>query len=651
MTTWITTGIFLSLALLAVLSLFYKKPNNLLTSFVVLTFSLFLLLMPFSNCPGLQWEAPAWLSIGSFPMSFRMDSLSALFLILLGTLSLATALFSPGYLSHLSDDVHQGRFWSAFILFLLSMALVILSADAITFIVFWELMSLTSAALVGTDYRKNAVQRAAIIYLGSTRVATGFIAAGFLWMNCLTHSSKFADWRFDQTAAIAPAALLMLGFAIKAGIWPFHIWLPYAHPAAPSTVSSLMSGIMIKVALYAIIRILVLGDLNCLPIAYTTLAVATISVFWGMLFAIVQTDLKRILAYSSVENVGLILMGIALCLVARTEGLTLVASIAIAAALFHCIVHSLLKAMLFLSAGAVDAATHTRELGNLGGLARKMPWTMGCFILGGAAACALPPLNGFASKWLIYQSVWHSALQSASPADRGLALALMCILSLVGGLSLACFTNAVGNAFLGMPRSTQATNAKEGTVGMTSAQLFLASGCILTTFTVPQILHEIEPLCDVIVHSRSNLASSFNLPANQIAVALVALFCLIWAVVLNPSKVRKYMTWECGFGSLSPRSQVTSDSFTQPMARIFSPILRYTVKCDIQGHDRKHFPEHIEVAPQTVSLLEQRVYAPALNIIAFLARGLAKLQAGSIHLYLVYLCVTLVALLLFGTRL
>ncbi len=602
------------------------------------------------NAPAL-WQAPQVFAIGFFPITFRLDTLSAIFLGLLGCVSVATSFFSPGYLSHLNDRIHTGHYWSALCLFLLSMALVVLSADAISFIVFWELMSLSSLALVGAEHKKHQVQRAVLIYLGATRIATAFLASGFLWMHAITQSWNFSEWHFDNPASYAPAFLILIGFCIKAGIWPFHIWLPYAHPAAPTPVSSLMSGVMIKIALYGMVRLLVLGDLNYQPLAYLALFLGTVSAFWGVLFALVQHDLKRLLAYHSVENVGLILMGISLALLSKTAQLPEIAAIGLAAGIFHCVNHGLFKSLLFLGAGCVDAQAHTRDLGHLGGLAKRMPWTMVSFLIGSAAICSLPPLNGFASKYLIYQAVFQNMWLSGSLVDRGLSIAIICLLALVGGLALACFTKAMGVTFLGNARSKGAMAAKEASTGMIVSQLILALCCFVLGLSVPQVLLILKPICEAAVHQPTNIENAFPIPQAGVAIALLTLALLIYAICMHSSRVRKYITWECGFGDLSSRTQVTPDSFAQPVARIFSPILRYRVTFEITGKDRRHFPEQIKVEPQMVSILEQKIYLPAIWLVGQMARVLAKIQAGSIHLYLVYLCFTLLLLLFLGTAL
>jgi hydrogenase-4 component B len=576
----------------------------------------------------LFWHVVPPIGFATFPIHLRTDSLSSMFVLLLGVITLTISLFSGGYLKHLEGRINFSQYWVSLFLFLLSMTLVLVSADAITFMVFWEVMSLSSAALVACEHRQHRVQRAAVIYLVATRIATGFLAAGFLWMHSKTGSWLFADWNFGITSTWLPALLLLLAFAIKAGIWPFHIWLPYAHPAAPAPVSALMSGVMIKVALYGLLRLLVGGGLQCPPLAYLALFLGTVSSFWGVLFALVQHDLKKLLAYSSVENAGLIMMAIGLTLHAKALGLGEVAAVAIAASLFHIINHGLFKSLLFLGAGAVDAQAHSRDLIHLGGLSKRMPWTTMCFLLGSASICALPPLNGFASKWQMYQAFLLATFESNSMVDRAIAFAAIGVLAMVGGLAIAGFTKAFGVAFLGRPRSRSAEHASEVPISMVAAQAIPAVACIAL-----------------------GMAAPISLPVMNYAIAFVGLTLLIHAVVLAGSRVRHYSTWECGYGQIPARAQVSAESFTQPIARIFSPVLRYKLDVTIRGKDRRHFPEYVSIEPRMVSLLESRVYRPALYLIGAAGKAIAKLQAGSIHLYLLYVCITLIVVLVVGTKL
>lgn len=593
------------------------------------------------------------LVMGFYPLTFRIDGLAGLFLGLLSVILLAISFYAPGYLNHLKDRIHKNSYWTAFFLFIASMYGVVASADAITFTILWETMSLSSAALVASDYTHRVVQKSALIYLGATRIATAFLCIGFLRMHSISGSWSFADWSFHNSNSYLAAGLILLAFCIKGGVWPFHIWLPYAHPAAPSTVSALMSGFMIKVAIYGIFRILVCGGLNSVAIADCALFLGAVSTFWGILFALVQNDLKRLLAYSSIENIGLILVAVALGLKARIANLPELALLSFVAAIFHCINHGLIKSLLFLGTGAVDMQAHTRDLRQLGGLARRMPSTMACFFAGSFAICSIPPMNGFASKWLLYQSLFRNTFESASFLDKGIAFAGLCLLSAVGGLAIATFAKAVGVAFLGNPRSKSADAAKEAPRGVIGAQIFLTALCFLLGAGASTFVSSISAAIQrTLPDSAPQVAAQlFSIPMELIAVSIISMSALIYLLFLKTSKTREYITWDCGFGKLSPRTQVSSDSFAQPMARIFRPIFRYKANMRIEGDDSRHFPEKVDVEIQMVSILESRIYVPTLAFITSFSKYLAKLQAGSIHIYLFYVCITLIVLLLVGMNL
>lgn len=589
-------------------------------------------------------------SIAGQKVAFCLDTLSAFFLLPLGLIGFCSSVFSNEYLQkHLSSGLC--RYWITFVVFLSSMAAVVLSSNAIVFLVMWELMSLSSALLVATDTQSHKSQRATIIYLAATRIATALLACGFLLMHSQTHSWQFADWSMANNEALVPAILILLGFGIKAGVWPFHIWLPYAHPVAPAPASALMSAVMIKVAIYGMLRIIFFGGLHSTHVALVIFAIGLISSFWGILFALVQRDLKRLLAYSSVENIGLIVTAIGLALYARAIDQPVVASLGLVAALLHVINHALLKGLLFLSAGAVQTGAHTTDLDRLGGLIHKLRWTGASFLVGTMAACAVPSTNAFASKWYLYQSLLHATWQSQNVTERAVCLGGIGVLTIVGGLAIASFSKAFGITFLGRSRSSQAEHAVEHGPCIVFPQLLLACLIAVTGVGVPYIVILLAPLLAAANLPFSLALYDVRLPLLGVFAALVLLVIAIYLLVYVGRNHRRYITWECGFGRVSSRAESTEASFSQPIARIFGPILKYNVATSITGADRRHFPESIDVEPTTTSLLETRVYEPLVGMLRALADLLAKLQTGSIHLYLLYVCITLVLLLLIGTHL
>lgn len=633
----------------AILSLLFK-PNHRVFSVIFLASGLLLACgAVLSWNTVMDWQAPGWIAVGGNPVSLHCDTLSCFFLLLLGSVSFCCALFSPHYLVHLSGKISSRLYWSALLTFLVGMALVLLSANAVVFLVAWELMSLSSATLVVSEYRQHQAQRAAFIYVVATRIASIFLTAGFLIMYGKFSSISFSEWSFSEPLSWLPASLIALGLIIKSGIWPFHIWLPYAHPQAPSPVSALMSGVMVKVAVYAAMRFFVFGNLTCPWLIYAMFALSSVSAFWGVLFAINQREVKRLLAYSTVENVGLIFLSLALALWARNAGLATIAQMALLAALLHAFAHGLFKSLLFLCAGSVDRAAHSREFAMLGGLNKRMPITGLTFIIGSAAICALPPLNGFASKWCLYQALFHSAISMPVVVDRAICIAAIGILSGVGALSVACYAKATALVMLGKPRSEQANRAAEVPATMYVPQVLLAAACVAMGIGMQWLVDPLEPILRAAGQPpMSNIFAA--LPLWQLGGLLTLFVLAIYSFALR-QRVIGCKTWDCGFGKTSVKSQVTADSFAQPIARIFSPVLHYHLSVDISGRDRRHFPEKIVVQPSMVSLLETKVYGPAVGIVQRLSRLVGKLQAGSIHLYLTYVCIALVVLVVLGTRL
>jgi formate hydrogenlyase subunit 3/multisubunit Na+/H+ antiporter MnhD subunit len=414
-----------------------------------------------------------------------------------------------------------------------------------------------------------------------------------------------------------------------------------------------MSGVMIKTAIYAMARFYSGGHLDAPFLGEIVLVLGAISACWGVLFAILQNDLKRLLAYSSVENIGIILMGLGVAMVARRLRLPLVAELGLAAALFHTLNHAVFKSLLFLGAGTVDARAHTRDLEHLGGLIRRMPWTAACFFAGSAAICALPPFNGFASEWLLYQGFFALARSGGSVGTRLAGLLLMGWLALVGALAIACFVKAVGVVFLGRPRSREAERAREGTRGMVAAQVALALTCGVLGLAAPAVL---LPLAIVAASPGKalRLQQLWTLPLPLLTVVLVAtaLGLTAWMTMLARDRPpRRYVTWECGFGDLSARTQYSAASFAQPVARLFGAVYRYEVDVTVGGRDRRHFPDAVTVISRHEPYLETRLYTPLVKFIRRSAGAfLMRLQAGSIHQYLLYIGLALGLLLWWGYR-
>lgn len=589
---------------------------------------------------------PAWVGIAGQRCDLFADSLSRWFVGLIGMVGLIISIYTPGYLSAYKGKARPGLVWSGLAALFISMSGVVLARNAVLFFVFWETMALSSFLLVATEHEKLSVRRAAAIYLGATRLGSGFLMAGFIWAYAISGSWDFASWTIHSSQATGPAAMIAIGLLVKAGSWPFHIWLPIAHPVAPSPVSAVMSGVMIKTAIYAIFRFFVFGGIDAPWLGWVLVGLGAVSAFWGVLFALLQHNLKRLLAYSSVENIGLILLAIGLALVARGAHLDSVASLAIGAALFHTLNHGMFKSLLFLCAGTVDSRTHTKELDQLGGLIKKMPWTAAGFAIGSASICALPPLNGFASEWLLYRGFFGFASNANSGETRLLGLLLMGWLALVGALALACFVKAFGIAFLASPRSSQAEKATEGSLGMSIAVISLAAACLVLGLGSGAVWTVLGQLGLV----QGELQGAVPIvPLMAGALAIIGLLYVWVRSLRNRRQSRSYVTWDCGFGPLSARSQYTAASFAQPITRLFGVLYKYDIEIDVERKHHKNFASKVSISSSHEPYLESRFYTPILkSAVHFSERLLMRLQAGSIHQYLLFMVIVLGIMLWIG---
>ncbi len=606
---------------------------------------------------AIEYNQLHFISFGLAQADARVDSLSVPFISLLGLLGSAAAVASPSHLASFKDRGKKGHYWKLTFIFMIGMLQVLLAANAIAFLVFWEIMSLSSAALVAADHVRHRAQRAAFAYLTATRISTAFITAAFLFMHQNTGSWSLAAWHFDTPDSLCAAVLLLIGVCTKAGVWPMHVWLPLAYPEPPAPTSALFSGLVGNMAIFLLMRLLLAGSCNHLAIAYIAMALGTVSAVWGVLFALMERDLKKLLAYSSVENMGIIITTIGVAVLAHSHGLNDVAALAAAGALFHSLNHGLVKALLFLGAASVERAAHTRVLSALGGLSKSMPWTMLCFFVGSLSICAMPPMNCFASKWLVYQSFFHLSFAHVPILERAIALAMVGVLAFVGALSLACFTKAVGIAFLGRPRTNAAAKAKESPTGspdgLILAQLILTVACVMVGTSVPIVLEGLTPAIQQLTNNHIIEGPAlFSLPIGQLTLVGAALVSGIYIFVLGgkSATVKNYITWDCGFGPLSTRTEETGSSFSHPIGRIFSQVLQMKVSTEISGKDRRHFPEIVKVETFMTPILETKIYQPLINAFNWLSSSLVRLQTGSIHIHLLYVFLTMILLVFLGTN-
>lgn len=602
-------------------------------------------------------------------LAIRLDSLAAFFVLTISMVGLAASIYAVGYGRHLEGRASVAALGALFNGYLLCLTVVVLADNGFFFLLAWELMSLLSYFLVVTEHEKADVRYAGVYYLIMTHVGTAFIVMAFLII--FQGAGSFSFEAFRHPGQPLPEGMktlvfltALIGFGTKAGIVPLHVWLPYAHPVAPSHVSAVMSGVMIKTAIYGLIRVYFdfFGGQFPWWWGFTVLFLGATSALLGVMYALMEHDLKRLLAFHSVENIGIILLGIGVGMIFQAYGLKELAALGLLAGLYHTINHAMFKALLFLGAGSLLYATHTRNMEEYGGLLRRMPWTGLFFLIGAVSISALPPTNGFVSEWLVFQSLFLGFQIPTVFLKLTLPIAAA-ILALTGVLALACFAKAFGIAFLAQPRSAHARHAEEVPVAMRVAMGGLAAFCVALGIA-PMV---VVPLLDQVVTPLTGISIAGNIlaidgwalaPVNvefsslstpALALLLVALSLLGSALAIafgGRLKPRRYKTWGCGL-SLSPRMEYTATGFVQPIKRVFSTIYQPTVKLETEFLDesryfakRRRFEFHIE------PIFEKYLYDPVVAFFATLAERLKVIQAGSLHLYLTYIFVTLIALLL-----
>ncbi|RPI46818.1 MAG: hydrogenase 4 subunit B [Betaproteobacteria bacterium] len=636
-------------------------PASALISFVLAAVSLSAV-----GTPAQTFVLP--LGLPDLPFHVRLDSLSALFLFLLGICSLGINIYASGYfrgeaagkLKLLTLQYHC---------FLASMAFVLLADDAYMFMVAWETMALASYFLVITEHRQSAIRRAGFIYVLLAHIG----AISILLCFGVLQDGGFEGYSFDALRGVeltpfwaSVAFLLALtGFGAKAGMIPLHIWLPEAHPAAPSPVSALMSGVMLKTAIYALIR--VTFDLIGSPLWQWGLLVAVIgalTALFGILYALQQNDLKRLLAYSSVENIGVILIGLGLAMIFFAAGHPEAGALGLIAALYHALNHGVYKSLLFLGAGSVLHSTGIRSLNEMGGLIHRMPHVAFYFLIGALAISALPPLNGFASEWLIFQTALQAG-QLGNGVLRSVVPLLAAMLALAAALTARCFVKAFGIAFLGQPRGKVAALAQgEGHEHLDAGvcerlgMAWLAIWCVLLGIFPSTVVGVINEVCIAVTGAglpRSALGAGvlWLVPSTQAQASYgpIVFLIVIAAVVLVTyvavrgafhGRIRRAPPWDCGYPEQTARMQDSSEGFGQSIRVIFAPIFRISRR--VPGPD--------DLQPKFEVQVEDKhwhgLYLPVARAIDYLSSKVGLLQQGRISIYLLYSFITLIALLVFA---
>lgn len=614
-----------------------------------------------------------WTSVSANPLfeaRFALDPLSSFFTIALSILALAVSIYSFGYLAHGGDRLNLPFLTVCYNLLLLSLSLTFTAANAFLFLICWEITALAAYALVTLDHKVQESQNAGLLYVIMAHVDAGCLLAGFALLAASSGSLNYSDLRQAGATLHGPQqalafVLFFLGFGIKAGIVPFHIWLPAAHPVAPSNVSALLSGIVIKSGIYGMVRVFLefLGDLPAW-MGMAVIAVAIVSAVLGVLYALMEHDLKRLLAYHSIENIGIILLGLGAAMMFRTAGYPRLAALAVIACLFHTLNHAVFKCLLFLGAGSVLYSTHERNIEKLGGLIRRMPWTAFFFLIGAIAISGLPPLNGFVSEWLTYQS-----LLAGFGSTKGLVSLMFpiagALLALTGALAAACFVKAFGITFLALPRSEQAECAGESPRTMLAGMGFLTLACFGLGLGASWVLPLFDGITQLLVgatigRDTSVLGGSLvsagagrNGTVSTAAIGLLLLIVGIVPMLFAWKRLRiasRGPSWDCGLPGLGPENEYTATAFSKPLRMVFAAL--YQPRREIQAvfDISPYFPKSIRFESEIEPTFENRLYRPVQSLVYWVSSRMRAIQAGSVHLYLTYIFVTLILLLLFAVR-
>jgi hydrogenase-4 component B len=595
------------------------------------------------------WPMPG----GSLAMA--LDPLTALFLAPTFLIGGLCALYGHGYLAATHPGPRSASSWFFFNVLLASIVLVLLARNAVLFLVSWELMAVASFFLVTLDDETAATQEAGWTYLVASHFGTAFLIVLFALLGGRAGSLDFRDFEAVAADGGSRAGLLfvlaLVGFGVKAGLVPLHVWLPEAHPAAPSHVSALMSGVMIKTGIYGILR--VLGFLGP-PMpwwGWVLIGVGACSGLAGVILALAQHDLKRLLAYHSVENIGIITMGLGVGLLGISIGSPWLIALGFAGCLLHVVNHAIFKALLFLGAGAVFTATRTRDMERLGGLLRLAPWTGATFLVGAAAISGLPPLNGFVSEFLILIGAAKGIATLPKEAVAPLFI-VVCSLALIGGLAAACFTKAFGIVFLGTPRAPLPATVADPGARMLAPLLLLAAACpgvsLLSPWLVPRLgvaVAVLHPGSEAAVRGALAGAGSWLAEftaCSAVVVAITALVIVLRRRLLAGREVRDAVTWDCGYAAPTARMQYSAASFVRPLTSLFRPLLRTRLRAVPPAG---LFPAGASLSTETPDTAREHLYAPIFRAVQHGASRLRGLQHGRVQLYVLYIAATLVALL------
>ena len=621
-------------------------------------------------------SSPIVESLPSMSLSFYVDGVAAFFMLIIGLVSTSVSIYSLGYAGSYSGKHSIRALGSLLNLFVLSMILVTATNNVFSFLLFWELMSLASFLLVVYEHEKETNLRSGITYLVMTHIGTALITAAFLVLYFQTGSLSFDSFR-SAAVNLTPFTkdlvfvLALAGFGTKAGLVPMHIWLPKAHPSAPSNVSALMSGVMLKVGIYGLVRVTLDFVVPSSPgdawLGLLMVVAGSSSALIGVLYASVEHDIKRALAYHSVENIGIIVLGLGLSVVFMSFGLETLAALALLASMYHSLNHAVFKGLLFMGAGSVLMRTGTADMNHMGGLVKKMPWTALFFLVGSIAIAGLPPLNGFVSEWLTMQALLSSYQVPNVVLQLSIGFASIAF-ALTLGLASATFVKLFGISFLSRPRSKAAEEATEAprsmVAGMTIAGSlcvvlgilpFVATSAIASAFGFDVgLVSSYAPFGPLTVGYAADgfrSVSGLSMPTVLVLTASVGAALLGFVKVAGSARkttTRPYTTWEGGFGALDERTEYTATSLSQPIRTVFKWFFRphTSVKREYYSDSNHLVRRSVSVTSETREVFEDHLYAPALHGVVWVLDRVRRIQTGKINSYLLYVMIATIALLL-----
>ncbi|MDE1829874.1 MAG: hydrogenase 4 subunit B [Thaumarchaeota archaeon] len=617
----------------------------------------------------LSWIVPNMVPF--FNLEVFVDGVSAFFMLMIGIVSFAVSLYSIGYSREYQVTKRISVFGFLFNVFVVSMLLVVSSNNGFFFLVFWELMSLTSFFLVIYDHDKEENIKSGMTYLVMTHFGTAFIFVSFLLGYLQTGSLSFDSLRNSSPSFPFLIKNLMfvfafVGFGTKAGIVPLHTWLPKAHPSAPSNISALMSAVMIKMGIYGLVRIVFdLAGFGATPDfawwGMLMVVAGSASALIGVLYAIVERDIKRVLAYSSIENIGIILIGLGLSVIFASYHLASLSALALVASMFHTINHAFFKGLLFMGAGSVVYATHTKDMEKLGGLVRLMPWTSLLFLVGAISISGLPPFNGFVSEWLALQALLSSSQIPSTILQISIAFASL-PLALTIGLAAGTFVRLFAMTFLSKARSKFSLNIREVSRNMIAGMAILASACALfgivpslgislssTAFHLP---YQPSSPFDAVSLQNASGKSFANLSMPVVAMMLSGMALAVFGFIrVMSGKTTKttYGTWDCGFGNLNERMEYTATSLSQPIRAVFKALFKSHNESDKELYVRTnpYLVKSIIFKSSTRNIFEENLYNPIVSSTILVLDKIRKIQTGKINSYLLYIMLTIILLLLF----